>query len=54
MGEDKKVTDAYGMELLRLGPLRSLPQEHGSRKSVFPWIQELLVLVLAGYEAAFT
>ena len=40
---ENKVTDAYGMELLRL--IDSSPQEHGYRRPT--WTQELLILVLA-------
>ncbi len=40
---DNKVTDAYGMELLRL--IEGSPQEHGYRRP--SWTQELLILVLA-------
>ena len=40
---ENKVTDAYGMELLRL--IEGSPQEHGYRRPT--WTQELLVLVLA-------
>lgn len=40
---DRKVTEAYEMELLRL--LEESPQEHGYRRPT--WTQELLVLVLA-------
>ncbi len=38
-----KVTDEYGMEVLRL--IEGSPQEHGYRRPT--WTQELLVLVLA-------
>ena len=40
---ENKVTDEYGMELLRL--IEGSPQEHGYRRPT--WTQELLVLVLA-------
>jgi transposase len=40
---ENKVTDAYGMELLRL--IEGSPQEHGYRRPT--WTQELLILVLA-------
>jgi hypothetical protein len=40
---ENKVTDAYGMELLRL--IEDSPQEHGYRRPT--WTQELLILVLA-------
>jgi transposase len=40
---ENKVTDAYGMELLRL--IEGSPQEHSYRRPT--WTQELLVLVLA-------
>jgi transposase len=40
---ETKVTDAYGMELLRL--IEGSPQEHGYRRPT--WTQELLILVLA-------
>jgi transposase len=40
---ESKVTDAYGMELLRL--IEGSPQEHGYRRPT--WTQELLILVLA-------
>jgi transposase len=40
---ESKVTDAYGMELLRL--IEGSPQEHGYRRPI--WTQELLILVLA-------
>jgi transposase len=39
---ENKVTEAYGMELLRL--IEDSPQEHGYRRPT--WTQELLVLVL--------
>ena len=40
---DSKVTEAYGMELLRL--IEGSPQEHGYRRPA--WTQELRILVLA-------
>jgi transposase len=40
---DSKVTEAYGMELLRL--IEGSPQEYGYRRP--SWTQELLILVLA-------
>ena len=40
---ENKVTDAYGMELLRL--IEGSPQDHGYRRPT--WTQELLILVLA-------
>jgi len=40
---ENKVTEAYGMELLRL--IEDSPQKHGYRRPT--WTQELLVLVLA-------
>ena len=40
---ENKVTDTYGMELLRL--IEGSPQEHGYRRPT--WTQELLILVLA-------
>jgi transposase len=40
---ENKVTDAYGMELLRL--IEGSPQEHGYRRPT--WTQELLIIVLA-------
>jgi transposase len=40
---ENKVTEAYGMELLRL--IEGSPQDHGYRRPT--WTQELLILVLA-------
>jgi transposase len=40
---ENKVTEAYGMELLRL--IEDSPQDHGYRRPT--WTQELLILVLA-------
>jgi transposase len=40
---ENKITDTYGMELLRL--IEGSPQEHGYRRPT--WTQELLILVLA-------
>jgi transposase len=40
---ENKVTESYGMELLRL--IEGSPQEHGYRRPT--WTQELLLLVLA-------
>lgn len=40
---ENKVTESYGMELLRL--IEGSPQEHGYRRPT--WTQELLILVLA-------
>ena len=40
---ENKITEAYGMELLRL--IEGSPQEHGYRRPT--WTQELLILVLA-------
>jgi len=40
---ERKVSDAYGVELLRL--IEGSPQEHGYRRPT--WTQELLILVLA-------
>jgi transposase len=40
---ENKITEAYGMELLRL--IDGSPQEHGYRRPT--WTQELLILVLA-------